>query len=58
MFEFNVLGAFSHALLLSSPVATLWAQIPVGKIQLEIKDPKGLAMEASGKLKNLVGGRE
>lgn len=32
--------------------ATLWAQPPAGEIRLEVKDPSGAAMEASGRLQS------
>ena len=35
----------------------LWAQRPVGEIQLQVKDPSGAPMEASGELQSLSGKR-
>src|SRR5437899_3074582 len=34
----------------------LRAQSPVGQIQLTVKDPSGVGMDASGKLQNLANG--
>src|ERR1700679_3809906 len=36
--------------------ATLWGQAPQGEIRLQVKDPSGAPMEASGKLESVAGG--
>jgi len=36
--------------------ATLCAQTPQGEIRLQVKDPSGVPMQASGRLENLAGG--
>ena len=36
--------------------ATLWAQTPQGEIRLQVKDPSGAPMQASGRLES-IGGR-
>ena len=42
--------------LLVGAAAPLPAQRPTGEIRLQVKDPSGAAMEASGKLRNLASG--
>jgi outer membrane receptor protein involved in Fe transport len=37
-------------------LATVYAQPPRGEIHLQVKDPSGASMKASGKLENLAGG--
>jgi outer membrane receptor protein involved in Fe transport len=51
----NVLVAISLIILLSRP-AVLLAQPPNARLHIEVKDPSGLAVQASGKLENLGGG--
>jgi len=36
--------------------ATLWGQAPEGEIRVQVKDPSGAPMQASGKLESLAGG--
>jgi outer membrane receptor protein involved in Fe transport len=42
--------------MLLGDVAVLKAQRPAGEIRLEVRDPSGAGMEASGKLQNLASG--
>jgi outer membrane receptor protein involved in Fe transport len=46
-------GIVLFGLMLS---ATLYAQFPAGELRLQVKDPSGAAMEASGTLRNLATG--
>ena len=43
-------------LALFGATSPLWAQGQTGEIRIEVKDPSGAAMEASGKLANLANG--
>jgi len=52
----NSCGFFS--LVLMGSAALLQAQSPTGEIRLEVKDPSGAAIAASGTLRNLAGGAE
>ena len=45
-------------LLLLGVASVLWAAGPAGEIRIEVKDPSGAAMEASGKLENLASGTD
>src|ERR1700723_1111880 len=36
--------------------ATLWGQAPQGEIRLQVKDPSGAPMQASGRLESTPGG--
>ncbi|HWC99651.1 MAG TPA: TonB-dependent receptor [Candidatus Sulfopaludibacter sp.] len=38
--------------ILIAAVSILWAQIPVGEIRLEVKDPSGAPMKVAGRLQN------
>src|SRR6202050_1576310 len=49
-------GAMFSSLVLAGAVALLQAQPPTGEIRLEIKDPSGASVVASGTLRNLAGG--
>ncbi|MGD0775267.1 MAG: TonB-dependent receptor [Candidatus Solibacter sp.] len=49
-------GTAVLCLLLLGTAAPLPAQRPAGEIRLQVKDPSGAAMEASGKLRNLATG--
>jgi len=51
-------GAVFSSLLLLGAAAALRAQQPTGEIRLEVKDPSGAAVAASGTLRNLAGGPE
>ena len=42
--------------MLLGDAAVLKAQRPAGEIRLEVRDPSGAGMEASGKLQNLASG--
>ncbi|MDR3702314.1 MAG: TonB-dependent receptor [Candidatus Sulfopaludibacter sp.] len=44
------------SLVLAVSAAALWGQNPSGEIRLEVKDPSGAAMIASGKLQNRAAG--
>lgn len=46
------------SLVLWGTVSILLAQTPIGQIRLEVKDPSGAAMQASGKLQSLGAGIE
>jgi outer membrane receptor protein involved in Fe transport len=43
-------------LVLAAAAGVLRAQEPSGEIRLEVRDPSGAAVEASGRLRNLAGG--
>jgi outer membrane receptor protein involved in Fe transport len=49
-------GAVFSSLALMGAMAVLRAQQPTGEIRLEVKDPSGAAMAASGTLRNPAGG--
>ena len=49
-------GAVFSSLVLAGAAALLQAQSPTGEIRLEIKDPSGAAVVASGTLRSLAGG--
>jgi outer membrane receptor protein involved in Fe transport len=51
-------GPVFSSLVLAGAAALLQAQSPTGEIRLEIKDPSGAAVVASGTLRNLAGGAE
>ena len=48
----------SRILLLLFGACTALAQRPSGEIRLEVKDPSGAPMEASGKLEDLASGTD
>jgi len=45
-----------YSLALLGATAGLWAQRATGQIRVEVKDPSGAAMEASGRLRSPAGG--
>ena len=49
-------AALSASLILAGSVALLRAQPPTGEIRLEVKDPSGAAVQASGTLRRVPGG--
>ena len=49
-------GAIAFCLALLAAAASLQAQQPTGEIRLEVKDPSGIAMAASGRLRSLGAG--
>jgi outer membrane receptor protein involved in Fe transport len=51
-------GAVLFSLVFTGAIAPLQAQQPAGEIRLEVKDPSGAAVVASGTLRNPAGGRE
>ncbi len=51
-------GAGVFSLVLVGAAAALQAQAPAGEIQLQVKDPSGAAVEASGSLRNQSTGVE
>ena len=51
-------GAVVLSLALLGTTAALQGQRPAGEIRLEVKDPSGAAMEASGKMENLANGTD
>ena len=51
-------GTALFCLVLLGAAAALRAQSPAGEIRLEVRDPSGAAMEASGTLRNLAGQAE
>jgi hypothetical protein len=52
----NVARHVCCAVVFLLATATLCAQTPQGEIRLQVKDPSGVPMQASGKLENLAGG--
>lgn len=48
--------ASSLIVFLLCVTATLWAQSPQGEIRLQVKDPSGAPMQASGTLESIAGG--
>src|SRR5580658_3549600 len=51
-------GTVFLSLALAGATALLEAQPPAGEIRIEVKDPSGAAVTASGTLRNLAGGPE
>src|ERR1019366_8930967 len=51
-------GMVVLCLTLLGPSVVLRAQRPTGEIRIEVKDPSGAAMEASGKFQNVAAGLE
>ena len=49
-------GAILSCLVVMGAATALQAQPPTGEIRLEIKDPSGASVVASGTLRNLAGG--
>ena len=49
-------GAVFFSLAVLGSAAILWAQAPTGEIRLEVKDPSGAGMEASGRLQSVSSG--